>query len=104
MGNVTPIHDAAGLDFVLVELDLGATFCEVALSTRDHENKERNARNARKAYDSALYFLQKLSPDAAEQGLINEKFSRLNGLLERLGVISDKTRLSEQGIRPTKLS
>ena len=89
IGNVTAIeaYDAAGLDFVLVELDLGATFCEVALSTRNHENKERNARNARKAFDSALYFLQKLSPDAADQGLINEKFSRLNGLLERLGVI-----------------
>jgi hypothetical protein len=85
-GNVTSIqiNDAAGLDFVLVELDLAATFCEAALSTRVNENKERNARNARKAYDNALYFLQKVNPDAAEQGLLNEKLSRLDRLLERL--------------------
>jgi hypothetical protein len=87
-GNATPteIPNAAGLGFVLVELDLGATFCELALSTQNQENKERNTRNGRKAYDSAIHFLQRLSPDNAEQTLINEKFSRLNELLERLGI------------------
>jgi hypothetical protein len=88
IGNATPIEipNAAELGFVLVELDLGATFCELALSTQNEENKKRNTRNGRKAYDSALHFLQKLSPESDEQSLINEKFSRLNGLLERLGI------------------
>jgi hypothetical protein len=88
IGNATPteIPNEAGLDFVLVELDLGATFCELALSTHNEVNRERNTRNGRKAYDSALHFLQRLSPDGAEQTLINKKFSRLNELLERLGV------------------
>jgi hypothetical protein len=88
IGNATPteIPNEAGLSFVLVELDLRATFCELALSTRDYKNKERNTCNARKAYDSAIHFLQRLSPDSAEQTLINEKFSRLNRLLKRLGV------------------
>jgi hypothetical protein len=88
IGNATPteIPKAAGLGFVLIEFDLGATFCELALSAQNEENKERNTRNARKAYDSALHFLQKLSPESAEQALIDEKFSRLDGLLERLGV------------------
>jgi hypothetical protein len=95
VGNAIPteIPDAAGLGFVLVELDLGATFCELALSTQNEENKERNTHNARKAHDSAIHFLQTLSPESAEQALINEKFSRLKELLERLGVYP---RLSSQ--------
>ena len=86
--NATPteIPNEAGLGFVLIELDLGATFCELALSTQNEKNKERNTRNGRKAYDSALHFLQRVSPDSAEQTLINEKFSHLNELLEQLGV------------------
>jgi hypothetical protein len=40
IGNATPteIPNVAGLGFVLVELDLGATFCELALSTQNEEN------------------------------------------------------------------
>ena len=82
----TEIPNAAGLGFVLVELDLGATFCELALSTQNEQNKERNTRNGRKAYDSAVHYLERVSPDSTEQTLINEKFSRLNELLKRLGV------------------
>ena len=80
------IPNEAGLGFVLVELDLGATFCELALSTQNVENKERNTRNGRKAFDSAIHYLQRVSPDGTEQSFINEKLSRLNELLERLGV------------------
>jgi len=88
IGNGTPteIPNEAGLGFVLVELDLGATFCELALSTQNVETEERNTRNARKAHDSALNFLQRLSPESAEQTLINEKFSHLNELFEQLGL------------------
>jgi len=88
IGNGTPteIPNEAGLGFVLVELDLGATFCELALSTQNVETEERNTRNARKAHHNALNFLQRLSPESAEQTLINEKFSHLNELLEQLGV------------------
>jgi uncharacterized Fe-S radical SAM superfamily protein PflX len=92
MANATPteIPNEAGLGFVLVELDLAATFCELALSTRNEENKERNARNARKAYNSAIHYLQRISPDGTEQTLINKKFSRFSDLLERLASIPDK--------------
>jgi hypothetical protein len=86
--NATPRepYTALRLDFVLSELDIGATFCEVALSTQDEETKERNIRNARKAYSSALHFLQRLSLWSAEQARIEEKVFRLKGLFERLGL------------------
>jgi len=79
-------YTAAHIDFVLSELDLGATFCKVALSTQDEETKGRNIRNARNAYNSALQFLQRLSLESGEETHIEEKALRLKGLLERLGL------------------
>jgi hypothetical protein len=86
--NATPrdAHTAVHVDFVLSELDLGATFCEVALTTQDEETKERNIRNARKAYETALHLLQRLSLGTAEQARFEEKALRLKGLFERLGI------------------
>lgn len=86
--NATPrdAHAAVHVDFVLSELDLGATFCEVALTTQDEETKERNIRNARKAYETALHLLQRLSLGSAEQARFEEKALRLKGLFERLGI------------------
>ena len=74
------------VDFVLVELDLGATFCERALCTQDEETKQRNVRNAQKAYNTALDYLPRLSLESAEHQRIEEKVLRLNGLFERLGL------------------
>jgi hypothetical protein len=68
-------------------MDLAATFCDVALSTKDTEKKERNRRNARTAYASALHFLQRLSPGSGEHALIRDKVSQLNVLLKRLDLI-----------------
>jgi hypothetical protein len=77
---------AVFLDFVLVELDLGSTFCERALCTQDEETRQRNICNAQKAYNSALDYLPRLSLESAELTLIEEKLLRLNGLFERLGI------------------
>jgi hypothetical protein len=79
-------HRAARTDFVLVELDLGATFCERALSTQNEKAKERNIRNAQKAYNTALHFLRQLRFGSAEKARIEEAAIRLKGLFERLGL------------------
>lgn len=86
--NATPreARTAVHVDFVLSELDLGATFCEIALSTQDEKTKERNVRNARKAYKTALHLFQRLSLGSAEQAHFEEKALRLKGLFERLGL------------------
>jgi hypothetical protein len=70
----------------LSELDLGATFCEVALCTQNEKTKERNIRNARKAYETALHLFQQLSLGSAEQARFEEKALHLKGLFERLGL------------------
>src|SRR5689334_17157764 len=71
-GNAMNLTRAA-VSLVLSELDLGATFCEVALCTQDEKTKERNIRNARKAYETALRLLQRLSLGSAEQTRFDEK-------------------------------
>jgi len=71
---------------VLSELDLGATFCEVALCTQDEKTKERNIRNAQKAYETALHLFQRLSLGSAERARFEEKALHLKGLFERLGL------------------
>jgi ribosome assembly protein YihI (activator of Der GTPase) len=78
----------AAVSLVLSELDLGATFCEVALCTQDEKTKERNIRNARKAYETALHLLQRLSL-GAEQAYFDEKALHLKGLFEQLGLNPD---------------
>ena len=81
---------AVHLDFVLVESDLGATFCERALCTQDEETRQRNIRNAQKAYNSALDYLPRLTLASAELRRFEEKVRRLNGLFERLGLNPDQ--------------
>ena len=76
----------AAVSLVLTELDLGATFCEVALCTQDEKTKERNIRNARKAYETALHLLQRLILGSTEQARFDEKALHLNGLFEQLGL------------------
>jgi hypothetical protein len=82
--NPTEIFNAMVLHFVLEELDLGTTFCDVALCANDLGKKERNSRNARRAYESALHFLPRLNLACAEHEVVQAKVSRLNDLLEQL--------------------
>jgi len=82
--NPTAIFNAMVRDFVLGELDLGTTFCDVALSANDPGKKERNRRNARRAFESALHFLPALNLGGTEQEVVQAKVSRLNHLLAQL--------------------
>jgi hypothetical protein len=86
---------AVHLDFVLVELDLGAAFSERALCTQDEETRQRNIRNAQRAYNSALDYLPRLRPESAELRRFEEKVLRLNGLFERLGLNPDQRQGTE---------
>lgn len=80
------MRTAAHFEFVLSDLDLGATFCEVALNTWNKDTKERNIRNAEEAYKTALYLCKPLRLGIAEQARFDEKARHLKGLLERLGL------------------
>ena len=73
------------LQFLLTDLDTGATFCEVAQSSNDPEKRKRNQGNARKAYDTVLKFQDGVVFDSESKAELELKLSRLKFLLKQLG-------------------
>lgn len=76
----------AGIEFVLIDLDVAVTFMDVAAVSRLQETIDRNHKNARHAYDSVLRLLRNLRPDAAQRGAIDRKITVLKARLEAVGV------------------
>jgi len=71
-----------GAQFILTEVDLAFTFCAAAESSDDEEKKERNLGHARKALESARYFLStRTVPHSRE---LERKVGQLQWLLDRL--------------------
>jgi hypothetical protein len=74
-----------GFDFLMVDLEAGIAFAERALVTADREGRRRNARNARKAYETVARFREKLSLDSEQQNAFDVKLMNLKKVLEQLG-------------------
>ena len=76
-------QDAASVEFLKTELETGITFADLALSAKHEDKLERTKANARKAYDTALRFMEKLKPeDAAE---LEVRLKHLVSKLRQLG-------------------
>lgn len=73
------------VQFLLTELDTGATFCDVAKTSNDPERTKRNIGNARTAYDTILRFQEGAQFDAKSKSEFEQKFSHLQSLLKELG-------------------
>jgi hypothetical protein len=71
--------------FLLTELDLSTTFCEIAKSSNDPEKAKRNVGNARTGYDTVLKFQDGVLLDADQKDEFELKFSHLKSLLKELG-------------------
>jgi hypothetical protein len=76
---------SAGTEFLRAELLAGITRAKIAQNTPDESKKQRNLREARKAYDAILRFLPRtfLSPEEKEQ--IDSKLIDLKFVLRSLG-------------------
>jgi hypothetical protein len=77
-------HKAAKYTFILTELDLALTFCEMALTADHKEKAERNTVNAQRAYDSATHFLEDANFSDAMTATLQQKIGRLRTMLRRL--------------------
>jgi hypothetical protein len=73
---------AAGLDFVLRELDLGMVYLRMASNADTKSAQKRHAKKATGAYQAALYHVQSLTLNAEERAEFNDKEQRLKSLLE----------------------
>jgi len=77
-------HEVLRFDFVRVELDLAITFCEIALSAETETKARRNTTHARRAYSSAMRFLEGASLTNLMGLEINQRIERLGAMLESL--------------------
>ena len=84
--NLDPItlkreNNEAKFGFIIVELDLAATFCERASTASDSIEGERNLNSALKAYGTAVRFAKgaELTPEMSQQ--IKGKIDRLDAIL-----------------------
>jgi hypothetical protein len=93
MGRVTIMNDAkpseesnaAGIQFLIQDLDLAMTFMDTAEATHIKETAERNHRNARTAYETVMRLLQKVQPNAAQQQEIDKRIAVLRARLRDAG-------------------
>ncbi|MGB9477731.1 MAG: hypothetical protein WBS21_05010, partial [Candidatus Acidiferrum sp.] len=70
-------YNAAGIGFIVAELELGLTFCQTAVNTNSRQDAQRRIQNAFTAYSAAVRYAQKVTLTADERRDFNDKESRL---------------------------
>ena len=76
-----------GTEFLKVDVATGLTFAKAALDSHDPEKKRRNQRSARKAYDTIVRMLKKITPTDADARQLDASLHQLKNELIQLGEI-----------------
>jgi hypothetical protein len=74
-----------GTDFLKIELKMARTFTELALQTQDRVKKERNQRAARKAYDTIVHLIGRVTLSEVEADFFEKTLAQLRSDLVELG-------------------
>jgi len=77
--------NATNADFLRIDVETALTFSELALETDNAEKKERNRKNARKAYDTILHLWNGVTFTPSQEVYLHEMMSRLKNDLALLG-------------------
>src|SRR5215475_1725480 len=77
-------HNEAKYRFILTELELAITFCDVALGSDDRARSKRNTVNARHAYEAATHFLADANFSDQMKAALQEKVVKIRALLRRV--------------------
>ena len=86
-----------GIAFVEIELQIGMTFASIAANARDEIKFTRNRENARRAYRTALYFVNRFYLSDTQSA----KFHKMLGELERSLRALEAPAFENQLLRPT---
>jgi len=76
-----------GTQFLKVDVATGLTLAKAARDTQDAEKKRRNQKSARKAYDTIVRMLKKVTPTDADARQLNASLHQLKNELIQLGEI-----------------
>ena|SRR5689334_22185262 len=77
-------HHVAAFDFIMAQLDLGITYCELAGLSEDTETIRRNAVHARKLFDSATRHRQQIEFTKRENREVLRKSALLKSLMSQI--------------------
>ena len=79
--------NSVGTEFVFTELQTGMTFASLALAAQPYERdkRERGTQNARKAYDAALKFRERVSLSEEQNSRYEAEKQQLKTALHDLG-------------------
>lgn len=75
----------ASTQFLKVDLETALTFTGLALNAKDRVKRERNQRAARKAYDTILRLIDRVTLSEEEASFFEKNLSRLKRELVDLG-------------------
>jgi hypothetical protein len=77
--------NATNAEFLKIDVETALTFSGLALETDNPEKRNRNRKNARKAYDTILRLWVNVIFTPTEEGWMHEKMGHLKSDLELLG-------------------
>ena len=77
--------NATNADFLKIDAETALTFTQIALEADAPEKRDRNRKNARKAYDTILHLRKKVEFSPSQDKFMNEKIEQLKGDLITLG-------------------
>ena len=80
-----PVTSQAGIEFLRTEVETAFVFARVASDAQDSEKRLRNVRNARRAYNTLLHFVQRLVLTPGARGEIHLRICELRRQLINLG-------------------
>jgi hypothetical protein len=86
-------HEAAKFRFIVTELDLAITFCQMAISADTETKAIRNAEHARRAHEAAARFLDDATLERAMAAEIRERMAQLGPMLQELNQHQGSARL-----------
>ena len=72
-------------DFLRIDVETALTFTGLALTTDNQEKKKRNRKNARKAYNTVLHLLPRVTFTPSGQARLQDMLARLKKELVQLG-------------------
>ena len=101
LGNSGLMNRAAtfdsGIAFVEIELQIGMTFASIAANARDENKFNRNRENAKRAYRTALYFMNRFYLTEAHSAEFHKMLEELERNLRTL----EEPGFENRPLRPT---
>jgi hypothetical protein len=73
----------AKFQFVITELELAMTFCDIALSSDGGAKRERNIKNAKRAHDAGLHFLGEGDLSEQQTKQVRDRLDKLEPMLRK---------------------